>query len=109
MNNVSFTLGNERLALVGESGSGKSMTARALMGLVRRPGVVSAETLNVLGHDLLTLNDRHWRALRERYRHGAAGSALCAESGTDHSGTAGRGINASHQRLEPPRAKMGRR
>ena len=64
VNNVSFTLGNERLALVGESGSGKSMTARALMGLVRRPGVVSAETLNVLGHDLLTLNDRHWRALR---------------------------------------------
>ena len=58
VNNVSFTLGNERLALVGESGSGKSMTARALMGLVRRPGVVSAETLNVLGHDLLTLNDR---------------------------------------------------
>jgi len=64
VNNVSFTLGNERLALVGESGSGKSMTARALMGLVRRPGVVSAETLNVLGHDLLTLNDRRWRALR---------------------------------------------
>lgn len=37
VNNVSFTLGNERLALVGESGSGKSMTARALMGLVRKP------------------------------------------------------------------------
>lgn len=34
---VSFTLGQERLALVGESGSGKSMTARALMGLVRKP------------------------------------------------------------------------
>ena len=64
VDNVSFTLGNERLALVGESGSGKSMTARALMGLVRRPGVVSAETLNVLGHDLLTLNERRWRALR---------------------------------------------
>lgn len=64
VNNVNFTLGNERLALVGESGSGKSMTARALMGLVRRPGVVSAETLNVLGHDLLTLNERRWRALR---------------------------------------------
>ncbi|MCS5946105.1 ATP-binding cassette domain-containing protein [Klebsiella variicola subsp. variicola] len=43
VDNVSFTLGNERLALVGESGSGKSMTARALMGLVRKPGVVSAE------------------------------------------------------------------
>ncbi|HID3965652.1 TPA: ATP-binding cassette domain-containing protein, partial [Klebsiella pneumoniae] len=33
VDNVSFTLGNERMALVGESGSGKSMTARALMGL----------------------------------------------------------------------------
>ena len=31
VDNVSFTLGNERVALVGESGSGKSMTARALM------------------------------------------------------------------------------
>ncbi|VTN14851.1 Glutathione import ATP-binding protein GsiA [Raoultella terrigena] len=64
VNDLSFTLGNERLALVGESGSGKSMTARALMGLVRRPGVVSAGALNVLGHDALTLSSRGWRALR---------------------------------------------
>jgi peptide/nickel transport system ATP-binding protein len=62
--NLSFALGNERLALVGESGSGKSMTARALMGLVRKPGHVSATTLNVLGRDVTTLNDRGWRALR---------------------------------------------
>ncbi|UNC51202.1 ABC transporter ATP-binding protein [Enterobacter huaxiensis] len=64
VNNLSFTLGNERLALVGESGSGKSMSARALMGLVRRPGIVSAKRLNVLGNDLLTLNSRRWQALR---------------------------------------------
>ena len=64
VDHLSFTLGNERLALVGESGSGKSMTARALMGLVRRPGVVSAEALNVLGRDALTLRDRGWRELR---------------------------------------------
>ena len=64
VDHLSFTLGNERLALVGESGSGKSMTARALMGLVRRPGVVSAEALNVLGRDALTLRDRGWRGLR---------------------------------------------
>ncbi|WP_232553950.1 ABC transporter ATP-binding protein [Klebsiella pneumoniae] len=62
VDNVSFTLGNERLALVGESGSGKSMTARALMGLVRKPGVVSAERLEVLGRDVLTLSARGWRA-----------------------------------------------
>ena len=64
VNNLSFTLGNERLALVGESGSGKSMSARALMGLVRKPGIVSANRLNVLGNDLLTLNARRWQALR---------------------------------------------
>lgn len=62
--NLSFTLGNERLALVGESGSGKSMTARALMGLVRKPGVVSATQLSVLGEDLLTQTPRGWRQLR---------------------------------------------
>lgn len=61
---VSFTLGNERLALVGESGSGKSMTARALMGLVRRPGVVSATRLSVGDQDLLTLKPAGWRELR---------------------------------------------
>ncbi|HDR2373963.1 TPA: ABC transporter ATP-binding protein [Enterobacter asburiae] len=64
VNNLSFTLGNERLALVGESGSGKSMSARALMGLVRKPGIVSANRLNVLGKDLLTLSTRRWQALR---------------------------------------------
>lgn len=64
VNNLSFTLGNERLALVGESGSGKSMSARALMGLVREPGIVSANRLNVLGNDLLALNARRWQALR---------------------------------------------
>lgn len=64
VNNLSFSLGNERLALVGESGSGKSMTARSLMGLVRKPGIVTADRLDVLGHDLLTLNDRGWRSLR---------------------------------------------
>ncbi|HHT3528813.1 ABC transporter ATP-binding protein [Enterobacter asburiae] len=64
VNNLSFTLGNERLALMGESGSGKSMSARALMGLVRKPGIVSANRLSVLGNDLLTLSTRRWQALR---------------------------------------------
>ncbi|MFP2506263.1 ABC transporter ATP-binding protein [Buttiauxella gaviniae] len=64
VNNLSFTLGNERLALVGESGSGKSMTARALMGLVRKPGKVSATQLNVLDKDLLTMHNRGWQNLR---------------------------------------------
>lgn len=64
VNNLSFTLGNERLALVGESGSGKSMTARALMGLVRMPGKVSATQLKVLDNDLLSMRNRDWQRLR---------------------------------------------
>ncbi len=64
VDNLSFQLGNERLALVGESGSGKSMTARALMGLVRRPGKVSAGRLNVLGNNLLSMKNRDWQRLR---------------------------------------------
>ncbi|EMH4161787.1 ABC transporter ATP-binding protein [Pluralibacter gergoviae] len=64
VSDVSFTLGNERLALVGESGSGKSMTARALMGLIRSPGTVSARQLSVLDRDTLSLRDRDWQRLR---------------------------------------------
>lgn len=64
VDNLSFTLGNERLALVGESGSGKSMTARALMGLVRKPGKASAERLNVLDNNLLEMKNRDWQRLR---------------------------------------------
>ena len=57
------------------------MTARALMGLVRRPGVVSAEALNVLGRDALTPSrPRLARATRQRYSDGAAGPALRAQS-----------------------------
>lgn len=72
---VSFQLGRERVGLVGESGSGKSMTARALMGLIRRPGRVSAERLlyypQARQHqpqqpplELLTLKPTQWAALR---------------------------------------------
>ncbi len=107
VDNVSFTLGNERLALVGESGSGKSMTARALMGLVRKPGVVSAERLEVLGRDVLTLSARGLAArARQRYRHGVAGPAPCAESGAVHSDAAGGGVNPASA-SELPRARRG--
>ncbi|EOE1184884.1 ABC transporter ATP-binding protein [Proteus mirabilis] len=64
VNNVSFQLGQERLALVGESGSGKSMTARSLMGLVRKPGKVSANKLHFMGDDLLTYSPKQWNQLR---------------------------------------------
>jgi oligopeptide/dipeptide ABC transporter ATP-binding protein len=43
---VSFSIApGERVGLVGESGSGKSLTARAMMQLVPRPGTVSGRVL----------------------------------------------------------------
>jgi len=44
---LSFTLGRERLGIVGESGSGKSMTGRSILKLIRKPGEVTAYTVNV--------------------------------------------------------------
>lgn len=61
---VSFTLGRERLGVVGESGSGKSMTGRALLGLVRPPGRVSADRMALGDTDLRNLSDRQMRAIR---------------------------------------------
>jgi len=64
--NASFTLGRERLGIVGESGSGKSTTGRALLGLVPRPGIVTAKTMTYAGRDLLTCTRRDWQELRGR-------------------------------------------
>ncbi|MEM7709477.1 MAG: ATP-binding cassette domain-containing protein, partial [Pseudomonadota bacterium] len=60
---VSFDIGRERLAIVGESGSGKSMTARAILRLIRPPGRV-AGALTFEGRDLATLTEREMRAVR---------------------------------------------
>jgi peptide/nickel transport system ATP-binding protein len=61
---ISFEVGTERVALVGESGSGKSLTARAIMGLLRRPLEVTADRLQFEGRDLTSLSARQWTALR---------------------------------------------
>jgi peptide/nickel transport system permease protein len=51
---VSFAIRpGERLGIVGESGSGKSLTALAIAGLIRDPGLVDAQRLEFLGVDLL--------------------------------------------------------
>jgi peptide/nickel transport system ATP-binding protein len=61
---LSFELGRERLGIVGESGSGKSMTGRALLGLVPRPGRVTADRLDFDGIDLGRLDEAGFRELR---------------------------------------------
>jgi peptide/nickel transport system ATP-binding protein len=64
--NASFTLGRERLGIVGESGSGKSTTGRALLGLIPRPGVVSARRMDFGGESLLACSEADWQRLRGR-------------------------------------------
>lgn len=61
---LSFDLGRERLGIVGESGSGKSLTGRALLGLVPRPGWVSADAMTFDGIDLRALDEVGFRRLR---------------------------------------------
>ncbi|WP_300587960.1 ABC transporter ATP-binding protein [Marivita sp.] len=61
---ISFTLGKERLGIVGESGSGKSMTGRAILRLIRPPGFIEADKLNVHGEDILSLPEKQMRRLR---------------------------------------------
>ncbi|HSU07192.1 MAG TPA: ABC transporter ATP-binding protein, partial [Acetobacteraceae bacterium] len=53
----------EVLGIVGESGSGKSVAMLAVMGLIRRPGMVSADVMRFDGTDLLTLPARARRRL----------------------------------------------
>lgn len=61
---VSFTLRRERLGIVGESGSGKSMTGRAILRLIRSPGIVEADHINLEGADLLKKSEKDMRAVR---------------------------------------------
>jgi peptide/nickel transport system ATP-binding protein len=61
---ISFTLGKERLGIVGESGSGKSMTGRAVLRLIRPPGSIEADKLDVHGEDILSLPEKRMRQLR---------------------------------------------
>lgn len=61
---VSFSLGQERLGIVGESGSGKSMTGRAILRLIRDPGIVEADHINLEGKNLLDMSERAMRDVR---------------------------------------------
>ncbi len=61
---VSFSLGKERLGIVGESGSGKSMTGRAILRLIRKPGMVEADRMDLDGVPLLTRTEKEMRSVR---------------------------------------------
>ncbi|WP_193336421.1 ABC transporter ATP-binding protein [Devosia beringensis] len=61
---ISFELGRERLGIVGESGSGKSMTGRAILKLIRKPGLVTADRLEFDGVDLRAQSEKQMRAIR---------------------------------------------
>ena len=61
---VSFTLGRERLGIVGESGSGKSMTGRAILRLIRPPGIVEAKQISLHGVNLMEKSEKEMRAVR---------------------------------------------
>lgn len=61
---LSLSLGRERLGIVGESGSGKSLTGRAILKLINRPGIMHADRLEFDGIDLLGQSERQMRHLR---------------------------------------------
>src|SRR5262249_41019698 len=52
----------ETLGLVGESGCGKSTLARVISGLIP----MSAGKVTLLGHDLASIDQRSWQALRRQ-------------------------------------------
>src|SRR5476649_1424433 len=54
----------EILGLVGESGSGKSVTATAILGLLRRPGRLAGGSIVLGGRELTTLGERELQKIR---------------------------------------------
>ena len=62
--NISFSVGREKVGIVGESGSGKTMTGRAVLGLIRPPGIVEARRMTFDGIDLRSLSEKQYRSIR---------------------------------------------
>jgi oligopeptide/dipeptide ABC transporter ATP-binding protein len=67
LDDVNFTMhAGEILGLVGESGSGKSVSALAILGMIRRPGRILAGSIRFEGVDLLRLSEDEMRRYRGR-------------------------------------------
>src|SRR3977135_1434559 len=74
-NDLSLSLGEgEVLGLLGESGSGKSVTLRALMRLLPKKRTQISGSVEVLGRDVLALDDEELSAFR-----GKTGSMIFQE------------------------------
>jgi peptide/nickel transport system ATP-binding protein len=67
LDDVNFTMdAGEIVGLVGESGSGKSVSATAILGMIRRPGRILAGSIRFEGVDLLHLSEDEMRRYRGR-------------------------------------------
>jgi oligopeptide/dipeptide ABC transporter ATP-binding protein len=67
LDNVNFTMhAGEIVGLVGESGSGKSVSATAILGMIRRPGRILTGSIRFEGVDLLRLSENEMRNYRGR-------------------------------------------
>jgi peptide/nickel transport system ATP-binding protein len=64
VNDVSFTMGREKIGIVGESGSGKSVTGRAVLRLLPSYAKVVADSILFRGQELLTLSEKKMRQVR---------------------------------------------
>lgn len=65
VNDVSLSIGAGRvLGLVGESGSGKSVTGFSILGLIDKPGKITAGEVRFKGQNLLGLGEEDLRRLR---------------------------------------------
>ncbi len=89
VNDLSLSLGEgEVLGLLGESGSGKSVTLRALMRLLPKKRTQISGSVQVLGRDVLALDDEELSAFRGQTGSmilpAAAGAAAGAGSGLHH-------------------------
>ena len=65
VNGVSFSIREgETVGLVGETGCGKSATVRAIIGLLKSPGQITAGAVRLDGSDLVHLPPRQLRQIR---------------------------------------------